>query len=88
MKKVIEWILGCISTSWGKGAQVTNVSLVSLMWKVCRSEKMASGMARVIERSQMAVAWKRMLTRDLWMSMDLTIALYLKERRNACNLVK
>lgn len=54
------------------------------MWlvvKVCRSEKTASGTARVTESSQIIPARKPMLRAalDLLMSSGLTIALYLEE---------
>lgn len=44
---------------------------------MCRSEKTASGIARVTERSQIAPARKQILNVALDLSRGLTIALYL-----------
>lgn len=58
---------------------MTKLSLVELTLKVWRSEKMASGMARSREKSQMSAACRTMLVGLLgcFLSRGLTIALYL-----------
>lgn len=58
------------------------------MWlvvKACRSEKTASGMARVPESSQMANTLRQTPRRalDLWLSRGWTMALYLDRKNNS-----
>lgn len=82
-REAVEWIFGCSFPAWGQGAQVTNVSLVWLVVKACRSEKTASGIARVAEKSQIAAARRQTPSPapDLWMSSGLTMALYLNSEK-------
>ena len=59
------------------------VSLVLWMLNERRSEKTASGTARVMEKSQITAARRTILAGALeaWMSMGFTIALYLEDDR-------
>lgn len=54
---------------------------------MCRSEKTASGMARVSESSQMVHTLKQMVSRalDLWLSRGWTMALYLDRKTHGNN---